>query len=215
MDAGKPVVDRPLVRRHLEREEMPAGHRVGLGPTWRHPLAEVQEETTILLLQPGQERARVLGVHVGDAPLRLEQIRIVGLLDVAHDPAVEALYSGVAAEHDPLARRHTPEQALALDIADQRRQQRGLALRVPVLTHDRHRTADELAVVGVVRPLAAVLEQLWHRAPQRQRVVAEVVVQLDQAWEERAAGIHRSNVVEAGGRRLARSCTATMEPRSM
>ena len=128
MDAGEAVVDRPLVRRHLERQEMPAGDRVRLSRPG-HPLAEVQEEAAVLLLQAGQERARVLGVDVGDAPLGLGQIRVVGLFDVAHDAAVEALYAGVAAEHDPLARRHTTEQALALDIADQRREQRGLALR--------------------------------------------------------------------------------------
>jgi hypothetical protein len=54
-------------------------------------------------------------------------------------------------------------------------------LRVPVLTRDRHRTADELAVVGVVRPLAAIPEELWHWAPKGQRVIAEMIVELDQA----------------------------------
>ena len=102
----------------------------------------MQEKTTILLLQPGQERARVFGIDVGDAPLRLEQVGVVGLLDIAHDPAVEALDASVAAEHDPLARRHAAEQALALDVADQRGEQRGSALGVPVLAHHRHRTAD-------------------------------------------------------------------------
>ena len=55
VDAGEPVVDRPLVRRDLQREEMPARHRVGLARLG-HALAQVQEEAAVLLLQPGQER---------------------------------------------------------------------------------------------------------------------------------------------------------------
>ena len=54
----------------------------------------------------------------------------------------------------------------------------------------------------MVGPLAAVLEQLWYRAPQRQRVIAKMVVQFDQAREDRPAGLHRRDIVEAGWRRL-------------
>ncbi len=108
----------------------------------------MQEEATVLLLQSSQERARVLRLHVGDARQGLREVGVVGLLDVAHDPAVEALHPGVAAELDPLAGGDAPEQALALDVADQRRQQRGLPSGVPVLAHDPHRAADERAVAG-------------------------------------------------------------------
>jgi hypothetical protein len=49
--------------------------------------------------------------------------------------------------------------------------------------------------------LAAILEELWHRAPEGQRVVAEMVVELDQARKERAASVDQGNILEAGGRR--------------
>ena len=46
---------------------------------------------------------------------------LVGLFDVADDPAVVAARSGVAEELDTLTRRHAADETLALDIADQRR----------------------------------------------------------------------------------------------
>ncbi len=161
----------------------------------------MKEEAAALLVQSRKESARVLRLDVSDAPVRFAQVGIVGLFDVANDPPIETLYASVAAQHDSLTRRHAAEQALALDVADQRRQQRRLALRVAILAHHRHRTADELAVVGVARPLAAILEELRHRAPDGERVVAEVIVEFDQAWKERGACIDRSNFLEAGGRR--------------
>src|SRR6185437_2093166 len=100
---------------------MPARRRVD-------SLAQVKEKAAALLVQSRQEGARVRRLDVGDAPVRLAEVRIVGLLDVANDPPIEPLHAGIAAQHDPLARRHTPEQALALDVADERSQQRSLAL---------------------------------------------------------------------------------------
>ena len=169
-----------------------------------HALAQVQQEAAVFLFSRVRNARASLASTSAMRPCASNSVRVVGALDVAHDAAVETLHAGIAAEHDALAGGDTAEQAFALDIADQWSKQRGLALGVAVLAHDRHRTADELAVVGVVRPLAAVLEQLRHRAPQRQRVVAEVVVQLDQAGEERAAGLDRRHILEAGGRQAER-----------
>lgn len=200
VDAGEGVVDRPFVGRHLERQEMPARRRRRLAGA-RDALAQVQQEAAVLLAQPRQELARVPGVDVGDARVGVGQVDLPGVLDVAQDAAEEALHARIAVEHDALAGGASAQQAFALDVAHERGEQGGAARGVAVLADDRHRAADQPAIVRMRRPLAAILVQPGHRAPQRQRVVGEVVVQFDQAWEQRAPRVGDRRRLEAGRRR--------------
>ena len=74
-----------------------------------------------LLLEAGEEALGALGVDVRDPRHRFGQIRLVGLLHVADDPAVIAAGAGIAEELDALAGRHASDEALALDVSDERR----------------------------------------------------------------------------------------------
>jgi hypothetical protein len=56
----------------------------------------VQEHATVFLLEPTQERTGLLRRDVGDPPLRLWEIRLIGLLDITDEPTVEALDARVA-----------------------------------------------------------------------------------------------------------------------
>jgi hypothetical protein len=196
VDACEDGVEGPLARRNLQGEEVSPGH--GVGPAQGgHPLAQVQQETAILPLEARPEASGVPGVHVGDAALRLAQLGIIGLLDIADDPPVEPLDAGVTREPDALAGGDAPEKALALDVPHEGGQERRLAARIPILPDDGHGAADQRPVVLVVRPLAAVLETLRNRRPQRQSVIAQVVVQLDQPGEQRPAGLDYLHAPEA------------------
>src|SRR2546426_5473877 len=93
VDAGECLVQRPFLRSNFEREEMFPSHGKRMG--WiGYALAQVQQKATILRIQAGQEMSGILGREVGDASLRFGQVRIVGLLDVANEPTVEALDAG-------------------------------------------------------------------------------------------------------------------------
>ena len=184
VDAGERRCDRPLTASKSERLEVLVGGRVGA-------LAQVQQEAR-LLLDLGEERLRVARVDVGDAAAGFGQLLIARLLDVADDPAVIASDAGRAEQRDPLRGRNPADERLALDVADQRRKQvGGLADRL-------HRRGDELVIRGCVAPLVPVRVPL-RDAPQRQRVVREVVVELDQAREHGAAGLERDDAGETVG----------------
>ena len=158
--------------------------------------AQVKQKAALLLLEPCQEALGILRINVVDAPLGFWQIKVVGLFDIANDAAVVALNAGVARELHALAGGDAAEQALALDIANQRSQQREPTLSVGVEPQHRHRPADERTVVLVVGPLAAMLEAFRHRRPERKRVVAEMVVQLDQPREDGSARLHHGDAGE-------------------
>ena len=99
VDAGERVVEGPLVWRDLEREEVFAGHRIAdrLGSVT--PSLRCSRKQLSSFLSRARNCAGVLSVDIGDAALRLGQIGIVGLLDVAYESAVEALDAGIAGEH--------------------------------------------------------------------------------------------------------------------
>ena len=82
---AKRVVDRPLVCRDLEGEEVPTGHRIGLAGSVT-PSLRCSRKQRSSFFSRARNFSRVLCIHVGDAALRLEQVRIVGLLDVAQSP---------------------------------------------------------------------------------------------------------------------------------
>ena len=135
------------------------------------------------------------GGDVGDAARRRGQGGVVRLLDVAHDAAVEAADAGVAVERDALAGRDPGDEALGLDVAHERRDEIGR------LADHLHRPADQAAVVRSGRPLAAVAERPRH-LPELQAVVAQVVVQLDQARVDRAPDAYAADGLKAGRGRL-------------
>ena len=158
--------------------------------------AQMQQQAR-LLLQPRQETLGAPRVHVGDPGHRFGQVRLVGLLDVADDAAVVAPGAGIAEELDALARRDAADQALALDVADER----GHDVSVSPSTFIGPR--DETLILGCAAPLSAVGEQPRH-VPQAQRVVGEVVVELDEAGKDRPPDIDGARRLEAGRRRLRR-----------
>ena len=136
MDAGERLVQRPFVWSDFEREKMFPRRRKRLGGIG-HAFAQVQQKATIFRIQAGQKMRGVLGREVGDASLRFGQIRIVGLLDVANDPAVEALDAGVAGELDALTGGNAAQQTFALDVANQRRQEREIDRARPCIARER------------------------------------------------------------------------------
>ena len=155
-------------------------------------LAQVQEQA-VEALEALQELRPVLGLDVGDVRARLGQLVLVGLLDVADDPLVEALDARVAGERDPLRGRRPRDEALGLDVANDRRH---------VLRRVRehlHRAGDELPVRVALGPLVAVRVQLRH-VPELERVVAQVVVEVDQARVDRALGLEDLDALELGRR---------------
>jgi len=187
VDARERRSDRPLVPLKPERLEVPVRRLVGA-------LAQAQQEAR-LLLDLGQKRLRILRVDVGDAAAGLGQQLVPGLLDVADDPAVVAPHAGRAEQRDPLGTRHAADERLALDVADERRQEVGrLADRL-------HRRGDEPVIGRRVAPLVAIRVRL-RNVPQGQHVVGEVVVELDQAGEHGPAGLERDDVAEPLGSRV-------------
>ena len=136
-------------------------------------------------------------------------VGIVRLLDVSNDPPVIPAPAVIAEELDALARRDGPEEALALDVADDRGQQ------VRRLAEDRHRPGHEAAVLRRASPLVPIRE-LLRDLPEAQGVVAQVIVELDQAGKDRSAGRdHRNRLRSRRGAGAAASCTATIAPWSM
>lgn len=67
VDAGEAVVQCPLVRGDLQRQEVAPGDRTCLAVSC-DAFAQVQQEAAVLLGEAAEERPRVLGVDVGDAP---------------------------------------------------------------------------------------------------------------------------------------------------
>src|SRR5215210_4836649 len=63
----------------------------------------------------------------------------------------------------------------------------------------RNRPANELPVVGMTAPLVAVGVEPGH-PPERERVVAQVVVQVDKARVDRTPGTYHGRLLEARGR---------------
>ena len=154
-------------------------------------LAQVQQEAS-LLLDLGEERLRVARVDVRDPAPGLGQQLVAGLLDVADDAPVVAPDAGRAEQRDPLRGRHPADERLALDVAHERGQ------KVGRLADGLHRGGDQLVVRGRVTPGVAVRVRLWN-LPKRQRVVRDVVVELDQAGEHRSAGLERHDAGEPFG----------------
>ena len=187
------------VDRHERRRERPAviGQVEGGEVDARgrpEPFGEVEDQL-VRLVEAGQEVLGLGRLDVGDLRQRIVEVHLARVLDVADVAAVELLDPVVAVQRDALRGRHARHEALALDIADDRlRQAEGLA-------EDRHRAADRLAVRLDARPLAAVLVDL-ERRPERQRVVAQVVVELDQPGVDRALGgdARRASRSRAAGR---------------
>ena len=177
--------ERPAVVGQVERGEVDARGRP-------EPFGEVEDQL-VRLLEAGQEVLGLGRLDVGDLRQRVVEVDLARVLDVADVAAIELLDPVVAVERDALRGRHARHEALALDIADDRLgQAEGLA-------EDRHRAADRLAVGLDAGPLAAVLVDL-ERRPERQRVVAQVVVELDQPGVDRALGGDARRAIEAGGR---------------
>ncbi len=190
MDAAQRWRDRPFVGRELQRFEGAPRGRV-------QAFRQVQQVAGLLLLQARQEGLRIVRRHVGHARGNGGQGVVVGGFDVAdHAPEV-APDAGLVGQRDALARRGAADQRLGLDVAADRGQQlRRGGERL-------HRRRDLGVVFGMAAPLPAVAELLRH-LPQRQHVVGQVVVQIDQAGKYRAAGVRHRRVAEARGRRRVR-----------
>jgi len=135
---------------------------------------------------------------VAEGKGRLEDRLLLGLegleLDVTHEPALvgagaevrRALYRGHAADHG--LRLHVLEQRLA----------RGLAERLG-------RVSDLRLVAAVVGPLVAgrVGLGVLPRRPERERVVGDVVVEIDEAGVDRPGRLDAAGSVEAFRRWIA------------
>ena len=178
---------RPAAVGEVERGEMLAGGRA-------EALGKVKDQP-VRLAQPREERLGVAGVDVGDARVGVDEVGFLGRLDVPDVAAVIRLDPVVAVEGDALRGSDATDEALAFDVADDRLGQ------ADGLAEDGHRPADPLAVVGHDLPLPAVPVRPRGR-PQRQGVVAQVVVQLDQARVDRASGRDPRGIGEIVGRVL-------------
>ena len=113
VDAAERARDRPFVVFDLQPLEVTVSGVVDA-------LAQMQEEQRILTLKLLEELAGVTRVDVGDARRRLGQLRIVGLLDVPDDAAIEAADARVGRERDALSRGHPGHEALRFDVAHDR-----------------------------------------------------------------------------------------------
>ena len=188
MDAHQVRGDRPLARCELQGLEVAPGSRV-------RPLRQVQDD----LLTPGdagQEMLRIVRVHVGDVRCGRRKVRIGGRLDVADEAAEVLDDAGVGRQRDALARRGPTEQASQLHVADDRGDY------LVVAAEHTHRAGDEPVVIRGRRtaPLVPIAVLLRH-IPQRQHVVGQVIVQLDQSRVDRSAALRERNGLEAGRRR--------------
>ena len=189
VDPGQGFRDCPVPVRPLQRQEVRPRLVV-------RALAQVEQQA-LVALEPLQELVAVLRLDVGDVRRGLRELGLVRLLDVADDALVEALDPRVARERDALRRRRPADQALALDVAHDRRH---------VLRRVRehlHRARDQLAVRVALGPLVAVRVLLGH-VPELERVVAQVVVEVDQAGVDRPLRVDDRDFLEPGGRRVGR-----------
>src|SRR5215510_12225494 len=124
------------------------------------------------------------------------QIGLVGLFDISYNASVIAARAGIAEQLNSLTGSYTSKQALTLDIADNSRQQ------ARCLADHLHRAADQLAVFRYAGPGVAIGVLLWH-IPESKPVVAQMIVEFDQAGKDRSAGWHHLNVFESARRRSA------------
>jgi hypothetical protein len=148
----------------LERLKVLMRRRVG-------SFAEVQEQTRTTI-EPGEELASVFGFDIQDMSSGFWQAGVAGRFDIANQAAVVPDDAFIAGERDALAGSDSAQQAAAFDIAND-----GLNV-TGRLSEDVHRTSDQLVVFLNGGPLITVVERSRH-APQGERVVAEMVVQLD------------------------------------
>ena len=159
--------------------------------------AEVQQEARrgfqlVVELRP------ILGVDVGN--LRVGPRKIGRAADLGGAQRALVIFVDRAApvrQRDPLARRRSRDQTFGLDIANQCRQQRAVVGE----SNGAHRAGHRRLVGFGVLPLVAIVEVLRH-APERQDIVAEVIMQLDQTGIDGAAGRDRLDGVEARRSRL-------------
>lgn len=131
--------------------------------------------------------------YIGNARAGAGKRLVAGIVYDAHRRAVGGLHI-VALERNALAGGNSPEQALGLGVARNRCQEPRIAR-----ARDRgHRPRHMRLVIGIVLPLPAIGEFLRH-APKLERVVTEMIVQLDQAREDDPCGVHRCCVGKSGG----------------
>ena len=88
------------------------------------PFGQMQE-ITFLLANARQKGLGIVGVNVGNAGAGLGQVGIVRLLYVAYNSAIKPARPCIAEKLDTLAGGRASQQALAFDVARQRRQQIG------------------------------------------------------------------------------------------
>src|SRR6266516_5916525 len=158
--------------------------------------AQVQEVARpFLALELLQKLGRVFLGDVGDLTAGDRQRGIAGLFAVADQaPVVTNLPAGIV-EPKALSCRRAPEQAFALDIPRDGGQEVGSACK-----HGQ-RSRHTLPVLGQGSPLVSVGERSRY-APQRKRVVHNVVVELDQTRKNGAARLDHLSRIEAGRRWL-------------
>ena len=121
VDAGKRVVERPLVLRDLQRQEVAARDRTAARLGSVTPSLRCSRKQLSSFLSRARNFLASFASTSAMRPCASGRVGIVGLLDVADESAVEALDPGVAGEHDALGGGDAAEQALALDVAHQRR----------------------------------------------------------------------------------------------
>ena len=190
----------------VERDAVDAGERVGDRPAVRSATLRARKWSCAASLVPSLRwrsrqlcclsRLRNLSRSLASTSAMWStasgSFGVVGLLDVADDAAVVVLDPGVAREREPLAGGRAGDQAFRFDVADDRRHVGGC------VREHLHRAGDQLAVGVALRPLVAVVV-LLRDVPELQRVVAEVVVQVDQARVDRPMRVERLHALEAGG----------------
>ena len=189
MDAGQRIGDRDLAGAEAERLEVVACAIVG-------PFAQVQQQAAAGL-QVFEELCRVPGGDIANARVGRRQVIAIGEFHVAQQAAIEAPDPGITEQRDALRRGDAAEQVLALGVARD-----GFGITLAAAKHV-HRPADQATIVRMSSPLVAIGVALRH-VPKLQCVVAEVVVQVDQAGVERALGVDYTDLRESRRRGLAR-----------
>src|SRR5215510_3984126 len=122
------------------------------------------------------------------------QVGLVRLFDIPHNASVIPARAGVAEQLNSLTGGYTSKHALTLDTAyDSRQQVRRVAEHL-------HGAADQLAVFRRARPGVAVSVLLRH-IPEPKPVVAQMIMEFDQARKDRASGWHHLNIFKSARRR--------------